>query len=200
MWRSATFPAPGFVMYMPANILPIGDQDPDDRWNPSFTLLGTTGGSETFPPDSFAPFRGVFVSGDLNSLLADDGDKLCYNPGITLNPLEAPVTIDLFGTSPDDAPASIEITIESSANTVGLGLTFKMRDYPAGVPIVFDIVGTASQTNGVDTIRTFSGDPAQHVEAGTGAVHVRYEVRKTGFTFLFPWTDCIDHVFWTVGS
>jgi hypothetical protein len=40
MWRSATFPAPGFQMYSPANILPTAGQDPDDRWNPSFALLG----------------------------------------------------------------------------------------------------------------------------------------------------------------
>jgi hypothetical protein len=40
MWRSATFPAPGFQMYSPANILPTAGQDPDDRWNPSFTLMG----------------------------------------------------------------------------------------------------------------------------------------------------------------
>lgn len=41
MWRSATFPAPGFQQYAPANILPgAGMSDPDDRWNPSFRILG----------------------------------------------------------------------------------------------------------------------------------------------------------------
>lgn len=41
MWRSATFPAGGFQQYAPANILPgAGMTDPDDRWNPSFRILG----------------------------------------------------------------------------------------------------------------------------------------------------------------
>ncbi len=41
MWRSASFPSPGFVAYAPSNILPgAGMADADDRWNPSFALYG----------------------------------------------------------------------------------------------------------------------------------------------------------------
>ena len=41
MWRSSTFPAPGFQVYAPGNILPgAGMTDADDRWNPSFGLYG----------------------------------------------------------------------------------------------------------------------------------------------------------------
>jgi len=154
----------------------------------------STGG--TFPPDSYNAFRGVFLSGDLNSLLNSDNVDLCFQPGITLFPSEAPVTLDFIGTSPDDTPSSISVTIESSANTVGLGLTFRMWNFNT---TAWQTVGTAGQTNNVDTVRTFGGTPADHVQAGTGQVRTRYEVRKVGFVFLFPWTDCVDHVFWTYG-
>lgn len=41
MWRSVSFPAPGFAVYAPTNILPgAGMSDADDRWNPSFSLHG----------------------------------------------------------------------------------------------------------------------------------------------------------------
>jgi len=40
MWRSSTFPTPGFEPYNPASLQPTAGQDPDDRWNPSFTLYG----------------------------------------------------------------------------------------------------------------------------------------------------------------
>jgi hypothetical protein len=41
MWRSSTMPGGGFQQYAPANILPgAGMTDPDDRWNPSFTMIG----------------------------------------------------------------------------------------------------------------------------------------------------------------
>jgi hypothetical protein len=41
-WRSAQFPSPGFQMYAPSTILPgAGMTDPLDRWNLSYTLIGT---------------------------------------------------------------------------------------------------------------------------------------------------------------
>jgi hypothetical protein len=41
MWRSQTFPAPGFVVYNPPNVLPGANMaDGQDRWNPSFTMFG----------------------------------------------------------------------------------------------------------------------------------------------------------------
>ncbi len=82
----------------------------------------------------------------------------------------------------------------SSANTVGLGLTVLFCNYTTDQ---WDEVGTDTQTNNVDTVRTFAGTPADHVEAGTGEVRTRYEVRVVSFIFLFPWLDCVDHIFWT---
>jgi len=55
---------------------------------------------------------------------------------------------------------------------------------------------TVLENNG-DAVRTFFGMPADHVEPGTGEVRTRYEVRQAGLIFLFPWLDCIDHVYWT---
>jgi hypothetical protein len=147
------------------------------------------------PPDSFTAFRGVYVSGNLDSLLDSDDSDLCYQPGIVLFPTEAPVTLDFFGTSPDDSPPSISVTIESSANTVGLGLTFRFWNFNTNS---WQTVGTANQSLNSDTIRTFSGTPANHVQAGTGEIRTRYEVRRISVIFLFPWTDCVDHVYWSV--
>jgi hypothetical protein len=48
MWRSAQFPAPGFLAYAPATIGPKAGQDPDDPWNPSFTLYGIPEPSSLF--------------------------------------------------------------------------------------------------------------------------------------------------------
>jgi hypothetical protein len=41
MWRSATFPAPGFAQYNPGNVLPGAEMaDGQDRWNTCFTIYG----------------------------------------------------------------------------------------------------------------------------------------------------------------
>ena len=153
--------------------------------------------STTTPPSDFNAFRGLHVSGDLGDLLASDNSDLCYNPGLVLIETEAPVTLDFTGTLPDDSPATLDVTIESSANTVGLELTFSFWNFNTES---WDIVGTDTQSLNADTVRTFAGVPADHVEFGTGEVITRYEVRVVSFIFLFPWLDCIDHVFWTTSN
>ena len=160
-----------------AEFLQLGDPDPD-----------------TTTPIDFNAFRGFYDSGDLDSLLESDDDKLCYNPGITLSQTEAPITLDFTGTLPTDSPASLDVTIESAANTVGLELTISFWNYNTNS---WDVVGVAGQSLNDDMVRTFAGVPADHVEPGTGEVRTRYEVRVVSFIFVFPWLDCVDHVFWT---
>jgi len=146
------------------------------------------------PPDGFNAFRGFFDSGALADLLESDDNDLCYEPGIVLNPTEAPITLDFLGTLPNDSPASLDVTIESSANTVGLELAISFWNYNTDS---WDVVGTDTQSLNDDTVRTFAGNPVDHVEPGTGEVRTRYEVRVVSFIFVFPWLDCIDQIFWT---
>ncbi len=148
-------------------------------------------------PGSFSAFRGFFASGTLADLLESDDSDLCYNPGIVLDATEAPVTLDFVGTLPTDSPATLDVTIESSANTVGLRLRFSFWNFNTES---WDVVGTDTQTLNTDTVRKFAGIPADHVEAGTGEVRTRYEVRQVSFIFLFPWLDCVDRVVWTITS
>ena len=148
----------------------------------------------TIGPDSFNAFRGFHSSGDLDNVLESDDSDLCYNPGVTLLQSEAPVTLDFTGTLPNDSPASLDVTIEASANSVGLELTISFWNFNTNS---WDVVGVEEQSFAGDAVGTFSGNPADHVEPGTGEVRTRYEVRREGPIFLFPWTDCVDHVFWT---
>ncbi len=147
--------------------------------------------------ESFSAFRGFHDSGDLDSLLESDDNKLCYEPGIVLDPSEAPVTLDFVGTLPNDSPATLDVTIESSANTVGLELTISFWNFNTES---WNTVGTATQSLNADTVRKFAGKPAHHVQAGTGEVRTRYEVRQVSLIFLFPWLDCVDQVVWTTTS
>ena len=146
------------------------------------------------PPDDFAAFRGFYNSGDLVDLLESDDSDLCYNPGIVLFPTEAPITLDFFGTVPNNAPSTLDVTIESSANTVGLGLTISFWNFNTNS---WDVVGTAVQSLNDDVVRTFAGTPADHINQITCEVRTRYEVRQVSLIFLFPWLDCVDHVYWT---
>ncbi len=175
---------------------PNGFQQIDPPVNLAYRVLGDGEKGGTIGPDDFNAFRGFLNSGVLEDVLLSDDVDLCHDLGITIFPSEAPITLDFFGTLPTDSPATLSVTIESSANTPGLELTILMWNYNTNS---WESIGTASQGFNVDTVRTFNGVPADHVEAGTGAVRTRYEVRQTGIIFAFPWTDCIDQLFWTHG-
>ncbi len=152
------------------------------------------GGDCTVYPHDFNTFRGFHDSGTLDDVLDSDDVDLCHDLGITIFPSEAPITLDFDGTLPTGSPASLDVTFESSANTPGLELTISFWNYNTNS---WEVVGTAAQGFNTDTVRTFAATPADHVEAGTGNVKTRYEVRQVGIIFQFPWTDCIDQVFWT---
>ena len=163
-------------------------------WTNNADESGTLVESNTTPPNAFNAFRGFLDSGTLDDVLASDDADLCHDLGITIFPSEAPITLDFDGTLPTDSPSSLEVTFESSANTPGLELTILMWNYNTNS---WKSIGTATQGFNTDVIRTFVATPADHVEAGTGNVRTRYEVRQAGIIFTFPWTDCIDQVFWT---
>ncbi len=174
---------------------PSGTVIVSDRSGGLFVLdvSDAVAGANTTPPDSFSAFRGFLDSGTLDDVLASDDMDLCHDLGITIFPSEAPITLDFDGTLPTDSPASLDVTFESSANTPGLELTISYWNYNTNS---WEIVGTASQGFNTDVVRTFPGVPADHVEPGTGNVRTRYEVRQAGIIFQFPWTDCIDQVYW----
>ncbi len=118
MWRSAMFPSPGFQPYNPVNIQPAPGQDPEDRWNPSFTIWGT------LPP----PPGGQW---------AEQGDAPDVMPGQSTTGSGSLVAIDGTLDSATDADVfCIQITdpVSFSASTIG-GATFDTQLF------LFDGVG-----------------------------------------------------------
>ena len=175
---------------------PNGFQQIDPAANLAYRLVGdpAKGGGETVFPSDYTIFRGLLNSGTLADVEGSDNVDLCHDEFITIFPAEAPVTLDFDGTLANDSPATLEVTFESSANTPSLEITISFFNYNTAS---WDIVGTTGHAFLNDAVHTFAGTPADHVEAGTGNVRTRYEVRKIGPVITFPFTDCIDELFWT---
>ncbi len=163
-------------------------------WTNNAGDSGTLVDANTTAPDDYSIFRGMHVSGDLTEVVDADDVDLCHAEFITIFPEEAPVTLDFDGMLPNDSPATLDVTFESSANTPSLEITISFFNYNTNS---WDIVGTTAHAFLNDAVHTFAGVPADHVEAGTGAVRTRYEVRKVGPVITFPFVDCIDQLFWT---
>ena len=149
-------------------------------------------GFPTAFPDSATVVRGFQVSGQLEDVCAEDDQRWIFNPGFTLNSLEAPVWIEFEGQTPITEPSiqSLEVLFESQASTPGLTLTVEEFNFSTNS---YEVIGEESESFDVDVQRSF---PTSEHESSTGEVRIRAGWRQTGFTINFPWEVRIDSMFW----
>ena len=149
---------------------------------------------EIVTADEMTVFRGFQISGDLSDTTQSDDSYVKVTPGITFSPLEPPVWLIFDGTLPNDAPQSLNVTLEASANTVNLMQTIEMFNWNTNSYQQIDarIAQQFDETLNVDV----SVDIADFVQPGTGAVRTRIGWRANGPIFVFPWTICLDQIGW----
>ena len=157
-------------------------------------LIGCVGPTEVVP-DSFTTFRGVNISGGLADILESNDSYLKHNPGFTLTGIEAPIWLVFDAALPSDSPGSLSVELESSANTPGLTQTTEVYDWNSGA---FVELGSEAASFNSDVVQSVDITPgiSDFVESGSGNVRTRVGWRMTGFTLVFPWTVCVDHVAW----
>ena len=144
------------------------------------------------PAASFNTFRGNQIGGTLADVQDSDDTRLEFNPGFTINSLEAPVWIEFEAVL--DGSASYNLNYESQAGTPGITVTAEQFNFNTSS---YDIIGTAPETFNVDTVETFPVVSADHIDAAGGTMS-RLGWRQTGFIINFPWEARIDQVFWEV--
>ena len=150
----------------------------------------TTGGGFV-TPDAFTNFRGSPISSNLTDFIDSDDISATYNPGFTLNSLEAPVWLIFNG----NAPAAVDFIVESNAGTPGLTYTVEALNYPNGGGNAYDVLGTQSESFNADSVTVFPIVPADHIDSD-GSVQSRVGWRQTGFVINFPWEVRVDQVGW----
>ena len=145
-------------------------------------------------PNGFITFRGNQVQGNLESVFASDDDRLCFNPGFTINTLEAPVWIVFDGTL-DTTPASLNFDVESSATTPGLTTTLDAWNWHSEEFVQIDSYSVNFNNDTTHTM-AIAGDVSNFVDA-SGAVKSRVGTRQTGFVINYPWEVRFDCVSWS---
>ncbi len=153
--------------------------------------------TETIAADSLTTFRGILISGGLEDTLESDDSYVKYQPGITLVQAEPPVWLVFNGTLPTSDPNSMSVTLEASANSVGLSQSIEMFNWTTGQYEQVDARAAEPNTDTVVTIDV-SSDTSDFVDPETGAVQSRMGWRATGPVLLFPWTVSVDQVVWTI--
>ena len=148
-------------------------------------------------PDLLAVFRGFQIGGTLEDVFESDDSWMLFNPGFTINSIEAPVWLIFDGTLPNDHPGSLLVVMESQAGTPGLTATLEAWNWTLAA---YDVIDVSSASFNNDTIVDvdLSSGISDYVESSTAAVRTRVGWRKTGLTINFPWEVRLDQMVWIV--
>ena len=149
--------------------------------------------SKTWPiaPASFIWIRGVWQSGGVVSLAADDGDYNVAKAGLVLFPSEPPAQLVVECTAPSGQVLGIETTVVAKVNTPGLSQKVDLWDWSTGS--YAQIGATQPATTGDSAhIAVASGAVSRFVQSGTGLVRAKVSFFRTGLTLVWPWTASVD--------
>ena len=167
----------------------------DGRWD---TRVLSWNVSKTWPvaPASYSLFRGSLVSGDLGSLLADDGDYLVLSKGLVLNASEPPIQIVVDAFAPSGQVLGVGLDVIANASTPGLSQRAQLFNWGTGM---YDTVGTVGATLS-DSLQSASapGTGSAYVQSGTGAVRARVQWFQSGIVLNNAWRVAVDKVQWRV--
>jgi hypothetical protein len=122
-----------------------------------------------------------------------------FNPGLTINSNEPPVWVIFDGTVSNAQPTSLAVTVEASANTLGIQQTIDMYNWQTNQ---YQQVDSRTASVNSDSVAVVDLTPSmnQFIQNGTGAVRTRIGWKSVGPIVLFPWTICIDRVGWIVSQ
>ena len=139
-------------------------------------------------------FRGVQLGGTLADSFESDDSYLTFNPGFTLNSIEAPVWLIFDGTL-TGSPSSLSVVVESNGNTPGLTVTTEAFDFTT---MSYDVIDQQAESFNSDSVKSIdiTSGISNYVD-GSGSVRTRVGWRRTGFTILFPWEARLDQVIWS---
>ena len=169
------------------NVGGMGSEIIIDNFGVNMTCSGMGGGGFV-PPVTFQNFRGAVLSSAITDFADSDDVSATYNPGFTLNNLEAPVWL-IFDAV---APTATDFRVESNAGTPGLTYTIEAFNWGTNS---FDVIGTEGESFNSDTISETPIVAADHIDPA-GNVRGRVGWRQTGFVINFPWEVRVDQAGW----
>ncbi len=153
----------------------------------------SVGGPVEVPASSFTMFRGILIDGDLPDSFFSDDVRMKFNPGFTINSMEAPVWVIFDSNLSTDSPSSLDLRVEVQAGTPGLTATLEAWSWNNNQ---YDVVDVSETLFNVDSVVTTALTPSDHVQSGSAAVRARLGWRKTGFTINYPWESRLDQLVW----
>jgi hypothetical protein len=166
-----------------------GFNEPTHQWEALMWV------SRAVAPTSYSMFRGTVFSGNFNSLINSDGDRLVMRPGVVLQSSEPPVQIRINSTAPTGSPNGISFSVESSASFPFAQQKVSLWNYDTGA---YELLDTRTVTTSDDTLTvTVRTNAHRFIDNATLAMRALVSYKAVGPSILYPWSGRIDKVWWT---
>lgn len=146
-------------------------------------------------PTAYSVLRGTPVSGDLASLLQDDGNYLVGSRGFVANFGEAPLQYVVEGVSGLLSPSDMTFKAVAKANNNVMQQETSLYNWVSGQ---YELLDTRLLANSDSTtLVATTGARSRFVDQSTGKIRAKLAYRQTGFVPTF-WNVSIDQLNWTV--
>ncbi len=160
-------------------------------------LLLTPVSQNTIVPDSYSLIIGSQTSGSLYSIQFNDSWYLTVEPGVTTLLSEAPIQVQLSGTSPTMSPANFQFTFTGHVNSINLSQSILLYNFNTNAS---ETLNTSAAHSGSDSTITVppTGDLTRFVNRSTGEVRARVNFSRAGRTSLLLWTASLGVANWII--
>jgi hypothetical protein len=140
--------------------------------------------------------RGFLYNGFVSDMNTSNNSYYSIVPGPIQNPSEAPVWLEMTGTSPELNPLELGITLEARVSSVNILQKVEAFNYDTGLyETVHADVGT--MTDSVVNV-SLTGDLARFVNNANNQMKTRLTWKDFGIILVDPWLVHIDQHVWMV--
>lgn len=141
-------------------------------------------------PSSFVLFRGLLVSGTLQSLLAKDGNSMVIKPGLTVNATEAPIQLEttvvgILNTN----PSSLKVYVQANVTSVNIQQQILMFNINTNQ---WDLIDSRSATTAESNTTVNVANPANYITPGSGTAKTRVTYKAVGPVSNSNWNAVVN--------
>ncbi|MBA3726110.1 MAG: hypothetical protein H0W86_06570, partial [Armatimonadetes bacterium] len=146
-------------------------------------------------PSSFSLLRGSVISGNLNSLLASDDDRLVMRPGVVFSSQEPPIQLIVNATSSNATPSRIEFSVESQCSVSNIEERIALYNFDTQA---YETLNTSTATTSDSTVVVVITSNPERFIGPNLELRSRVAYKAQGPVFIYPWFARVDQVKWTL--
>jgi len=149
----------------------------------------------TIPPLSFTLFRGLLISGNLQSLIQSDNNRLVIRPGVVFSSHEPPIQLIVDATSPNATPSRLEFSVEAHCSVQNIEQRIALYNFDTQA---YETLNTSTATTSDSTVvAVVTSNPGRFVGINL-QLRSRVAYKAQGPVFVYPWFARVDQVKWTL--